>query len=106
MGQGGGVLFAITSSSQCAELLPFGDYGSLSATSATGFCTNCCMDPHSQWRQEFYCADDLQFTITYDFTSGDKTISDRVLDATSSGEPTDFTVVTAEGASHSKSGTW
>lgn len=97
-------LFAVTSGSACAELLPYG----AGRPSGLGVDTGLGEEPHLRWRQWVYpegaagSEDDL--LIEWRF-SGEKTLRQRFVDATSQGEAVRWLVLW-RGRTWEKQGTW
>ena len=108
-----GTLFAVTSSTRCAELLPFGPRTRTSVPwdqSSPYFCTDC-LPPsaaaHERWTQVVMLAASATpaFTIEWHFSSGPKTLAERFSAAVSVGEAVNWTVSTPT-ASHRLTGVW
>lgn len=83
-------LFAITSSSQCAELLPYGPNNITEASSAY-FSTEYKDLSHNTIRQVFTVGGTELYRITYNFTTT-KTLQERFNSATTSGEDVNWVV--------------
>jgi hypothetical protein len=88
--------FVVTTSTACAEALTYGVCG---GTPEDGkVCTDVGNYGHSQWIQEFFVADALQFTIEWNF-QGSKTLKQRMQHAVDHGELVEWTVTPAPGLS-------
>ena len=95
-----GDVFAVTSESQCAKELPFGNcLAPIDKDSSAFVCTNFKNVVHNAFTQDFYMNDELQFTIDWAFQSGSKTLRKRFEDAVATGEVVVWTVNTAPGIS-------
>lgn len=90
---GGWTLFAITDADQCAENLPYGP-GTIESLNDTPYISTLFQDVQHDSFLQILMHDGVHVTysIEYNFTSGSKTLSDRINDAVTSWEPVDWTV--------------
>ena len=102
---GGWTLYAITTSTQCAQNLPWGPNELLSPSNSAYITTLFQNSNHTQFLQDFRATgSSTTFTILWNF-NGTKSVSQRLNDAVSSGESVSWSVVYS-GSIYSYNGTW
>lgn len=99
-----GDLWAITTSSHCAESLAYGPGANWDGQSPF-VCTDCMTQTHNTWEQVFTDDGSELFRMTWLFSSV-KTLQQRFDDATTVGEPVTWMITELNGAVHSVEGTW
>ena len=103
---GGGWTFAITTSSRCAENLPYGP-NQISTLSSTAYLSTLFKNfSHDEFLQDFRPGGNTTlFSIVYTFGSGTKTVRQRFNDAVGGGENVNWTV-SYFGQTYSYTGSW
>ena len=95
----------MTDATQCAENLPYG-LNSITEASSPYVSTQLRNMLHDAWQQVFTTTAGTTLHITWQF-SNVKTLDERFQSAVKSGEAVSWTIrYSADGSTHSKSGTW
>jgi len=102
-------IFAVTTSTQCAEGLPIGNCTTPLTSSLTSafICTDNFRDArHTAFYQRLYVSGTLRYNIIYQF-GNEKTLSERFTDAAAEGEPVEWIITTPfDNITYYVNGTW